>query len=69
MKIAPKYKIGQVCYVKTDVRQYPWMVVAYRVTATAIIYCVVNGTSAESTHYDFELSSERDIVLSTTGFD
>lgn len=66
MKISPAFAIGQIVYLKTDLDQYPRMVYAYLIySENHIIYKLAQGTTI-SDHYDFELTSDKDILLKMT---
>lgn len=65
MVIDTKYEIGEAGYLKTDRDQVPRLVYAFLVFRSEIIYRLAYGTTT-SEHYDFEISREKDTVLSTT---
>jgi hypothetical protein len=60
-----KYCIGDLVYLKTDKEQSPRIVFCIKVTQTDVLYEVACGTLT-SAHYDFELSKEPNIVLTST---
>lgn len=53
--IYPKYKIGDIVYLKTDELQRQRIITGYILRPNLIIY-YVSYLSDESFHYDFELS-------------
>lgn len=61
MLIDNKYEFGQIVYLKTDPDQHPRMVFCFEVSKGDILYKVCQGTNV-STHYDFELSEEKDVL-------
>lgn len=65
MIIDPKYRIGQIVYLKTDEDQRERMVYCYRVYLNDLVYELTCSTST-SIHYGFEINGEKDIVKSTT---
>lgn len=65
MRIRTKYDFGQIVYLTTDSEQLPRLVVGIDLTPGQIIYAVQNGTVC-SKHYDFELSTTKDVVMKTT---
>lgn len=62
--IDPEFKIGELVYIKTDADQLARIVYCYKVYADSIIYELACGTTTSS-HYAFELSSERNFLLTT----
>lgn len=63
MVIDNKFEIGQIVYVITDTDQLPRIVTSFEVTPGSIlVYRVYCGT-VNSSHYDFELSHERNTVI------
>ena len=65
MVIDNKYNFGDIVYLKTDKEQLPRMVVRFSVYPERVSYCIASGT-LESWHDSFELSYEKDIVLTTS---
>jgi hypothetical protein len=66
MIINPKYEIGQIVYLKTDLDQLPRIVFGYIIyRSVEIIYKIAHGTN-NSEHYEFELSDEKDVLLKLT---
>lgn len=65
MVIDPKFKIGELIYLKTDTEQKQRLVYAYIVYENDILYRTVCGTYT-SDHYGMELSMEKNIILTTT---
>ena len=63
MEIRPAFKIGQIVYLKTDPEQEMRIVTGYIVRETSILYYVSHGVN-ESEHYHFELSENKDVLLS-----
>lgn len=59
-----KYEIGDTVYLKTDTDQLPRMVYCFMVYRNEILYKVACGT-AISEHYDFELSTERSVLITS----
>lgn len=66
MVIDNKFQIGQEVFLKTDIEQKKRIVSAIIVrTGNCVYYEVCCGTESKW-HYDFEMSLEKDVVLSTT---
>jgi hypothetical protein len=65
MVIENQFTHGDVVYLKTDKDQSARIVYALKVYKGEILYEVVCGTQS-SAHYDFELSSEVNVLLTTT---
>lgn len=61
--LEPKYDIGQIVYLKTDSSQSERIVFCYRVYQKEILYELAFGAST-SCHYDFEISEEKNLVIS-----
>lgn len=59
------FDIGQVVYLKTDTAQNPRIVFSYKVSNSDTLYELACGTIT-SIHYDFEISAEINVVLTTT---
>lgn len=56
-----KFKIGDFVYLVTDIDQLPRIVTGYYIRLDSITYGLSFG-SGESFHYDFEISSNKDIL-------
>jgi hypothetical protein len=63
--MTPKYKLGQTVYLITDVEQLPRMVTGITLRPNTILYSLSLSVN-ETTHYEMEISSERDILKATT---
>jgi len=61
MRIDNKFEIGQIVYLKTDTEQRERLVTAIIIRGYGALYSLSYETE-ESTHYDFEISSEKDIT-------
>lgn len=61
-----KYEIGQIVYLKTDREQYPRIVTAIAQRQGTVLYELSYGTS-DAWHYDFEISVDKDVLITTTG--
>lgn len=60
--VEPKYNIGEIVYIKTDVEQHQRIVTALVICpANDILYELTCGIVA-SKHYDFELTTEKNYV-------
>lgn len=59
------HEIGDVVYLRTDPDQKARVVTGMMVRPTAIIYYLACGTG-ESTHYDIEITTDRDVLKATT---
>lgn len=56
-----KYKIGDFVYLITDVDQYKRIVTGITIRLNSVLYAISLGES-ETTHYDFEISKEPNLV-------
>lgn len=63
MVVDNKYEIGDFVYLKTDKDQSCRIVYGIDIRKDSITYWLGSGTQF-SQHYDFELSKEKDAVLS-----
>ena len=61
MTINNAFSIGDTVYLRTDSEQEERIVTGLLIRLEGIIYYVTQGTS-ESSHYDFELTAERDVM-------
>lgn len=59
------YEFGQTVYLKTDVEQKPRMVTGFLIRPISCTYELTQGTQI-SWHYDFEISTEKDVMATTT---
>ncbi len=57
---------GDTVYIKTDRDQSPRMVCDFELKPNGVILYGVSGGTESSLHYDFELTSEPNLVLKTT---
>lgn len=64
MFIENKFNIGDFVYLKTDVDQKQRVITGINVRATGILYDVCQG-STSSWHYDFEMSEEKDVLITS----
>lgn len=60
-----KFEIGEEVYLKTDREQLSRIIYCFKVFKNEIMYEVANGTTV-SAHYDFEISKEINVLLTTT---
>lgn len=58
-----KFDYEEIVYLKTDTDQLPRMVYGFIVYKTAILYRLTCG-SQTSEHYDFEITRDKQLVLS-----
>lgn len=65
MVIENKFNFGDVVYLKTDNAQQPRIVTGFSVRQTCITYELACGVTT-SWHWDFEMTYEKDVVLTTT---
>lgn len=57
-----RFDIGETVYLKTDRDQLPRIVFAFIVSQKEIIYRIASGRDI-SDHYNFELSLEKDVLI------
>lgn len=60
--IDTSYEIGDTVYLKTDRDQQPRIVTGFCVRSTGITVALACG-SAESWHYDFEITIEKNVLV------
>ncbi len=61
----PEFNIGDEVFLKTDVDQNIRLVTGLTLRAESITYLISCGAE-ESTHYDFEISAEKNILMTST---
>lgn len=59
--INPEYNIGDIVYNKTDMENFPCIVVGYEVLPGEIIKYKVNNDNYANTFFDFELSLDKNV--------
>ena len=64
MIIDNKFDIGEVVFLSTDIDQCTRVVTGITVKPHGLIYALSCGSS-ESWHYDFEITIEKDILMTT----
>lgn len=57
-----RFNIGETVYLKTDREQLPRIVFGFWVTKREILYKLASGKET-SEHYDFEISLEKDVLI------
>jgi hypothetical protein len=62
MIIENKFDIGQTVYLITDEDQHPRLITSIIVNKYDLLYQMNNGT-LQSTHYDYEISAEKQLQL------
>lgn len=65
MVIDNKYEFGDIVYLKTDRDQFERIVIGIKVSPIGILYRVAVG-AVETDHYDMELTTEKNIIITTT---
>jgi hypothetical protein len=65
MLIDNKFNIGDEVYLKTDADQNCRLVTGLNIRSSIISYDLNCGVT-ESTHYDFEITVEKDVLKTTT---
>jgi len=65
MLIDNKFEFGEIVYLKTDKEQNPRIVYMMKVLQNEILYELACGTTV-STHYEFEISKEINVLMQTT---
>ena len=63
MIINTLYDIGDTVYLVTDKDQLPRLIINIRIGPGTLCYTVVSATT-ESSHYEMEISKEKNIVFS-----
>lgn len=64
MVIENKFELQQTVYLKTDPDQRARIVTRINVSSTGLIYELYSGTGG-SWHYDFEIATEKDVLITT----
>lgn len=64
IKVDNKFSLKQVVYLKTDEDQRPRIVTAIVIKPNDVLYELSCGPDA-SEHFDFEISTEKDLGIST----
>lgn len=60
--IENKYEIGETVFLKTDADQKARIIIGIKIyKAGEIMYELVSGTE-QSSHYDFEISTEKNLI-------
>ena len=65
IQLETEYVISDTVYLKTDIDQYPRIITGINIRIGNLIYLLSCGTQ-ESYHYAFELSKDKDIMITTT---
>ena len=65
MVIDNKFDFGDKVYLETDVDQKERVVTEFRVTKTGILYSLSCGVD-KSWHYDFEITTEKNVLITST---
>ena len=61
MEFKSKYGIGELVYLKTDLEQLERLITGVKFNANGIVYTLQQGVY-ESTHYEIEISYEKDVL-------
>ena len=59
------FEIGQIVYLKTDTEQRERIVTGFCIRPTGQSYELIQG-NVGSWHYDFEISTEKNVLMTTT---
>lgn len=65
MIIENKFEIGEIVYLKTDKEQSERLITQITISPAGLRYCASMG-SADTWHYEIELSSEKNILITTS---
>lgn len=60
------FDFGEIVFLKTDTEQKPRIITAIEIFKEGEYLYKCSSGSASSYHYDYELSTERDILLTST---
>jgi hypothetical protein len=63
--VSVEFNIGEVLYLKTDKEQAPRILIGYQIYGNVVMYEVI-CINLISTHYTFELSRTKDVILTST---
>jgi hypothetical protein len=66
MVINNKFEIGETVYQTTDPNQFPRIITRFCVNPEGVITYEIFSGSISSWHYAFELSREKNTILTTT---
>lgn len=65
LKFAVEYEIGQTVYIRNDPDQHERVVIGYRIAPNQVYYELAHKTDTSS-HFDFELSADKDVLKTTS---
>jgi len=65
MKIDNRFNIEQPVYLKTDTEQKKRLVTAIKIMPGCLMY-ELSCSDESSLHYDFEITVDKDVIVSTT---
>ena len=65
MILDTKYKFGDSVYLITDTEQLKRLVTGFNVRITGIVYLLSCG-AVDSCHYDFEITENINVIMTTT---
>ena len=63
MKINNKYNIGDIVYIRTDIKQIPNIVIAITIYSDAYHTYKINSMDTCSDYRDYEISDEKNLAL------
>lgn len=66
MIINNKFAFGQIVYLKTDKEQHPRIVTRIQIYSNLNIYYALSCGTAETWHFDIEITEERDALLAVS---
>jgi hypothetical protein len=66
MVIDNKFELGDIVYLKTDPDQRARIVSKFSVLPNGLIVYELSHNTFTSPHYDFEISVEKDVLITTT---
>lgn len=66
MIVNNKYEFGDLLYLKTDTDQELAIITGIKLTPIGNVIYTVSKGSRSSEHYDFELSAEKNILITST---
>ncbi len=66
MRIENKFEISDTVYLRTDENQLARLVTGIRIRPQGVLLYELSQGTHESVHYEFELSEDRDILVTST---
>lgn len=66
LTIEIQFEIGQIVYLKTDDEQLERICIGYSIRPNHLVVYDLQNCEKSTSHYDFEISSEKDVLKTST---